>query len=398
METTLSTILAHESELEFELGGPAYRLMQRIGLIQGAGPSLGRRVVGFLLITWVPLLLFSLIEGRALGPTPRESLLLDFATYARFFLAVPLLFVAEVVVGPRLRTAGLHFVQANFVRPEDLPAVEAAIVRTRRRREALLPELVMLGIALVGAWYIPETLSGETAATWSSATVKGGTGLSLAGLWYHFVAVPILQFFALRWLWRLLIWTGFLREMARLNLNLVATHPDRAGGLGFLGTAHISLAIFAFAFSCILSAQLAFQVYFEAASIETFKTLFMVYLVLMELICLGPLLIFMPRLARTRREGLRQYSLLADTYNRAFAQKWVAGPAPPDEPLLGSADIQSLADLGNSFGMIRDMKPFPFSLQQILQIAVITSLPGLPLIFLVMPVGELLKLLAGALL
>ena len=125
----MRTVLAHESELEFELGGPAYRLMQRIGLIQGAGPSIGRRVIGFLLITWVPLLTFSLIEGRALGPTPRESLLLDFATYARFFLAVPLLFLAEVVTGPRLRAAGLHFVQGNFIRPEDLPIVEAAIVR-----------------------------------------------------------------------------------------------------------------------------------------------------------------------------------------------------------------------------------------------------------------------------
>ena len=55
--------------------------------------------------------------------------------------------------------------------------------------------------------------------------------------------------------------------------------------------------------------------------IETFKVLFAVYLILMELICLGPLLIFVPLLARTRREGLRQYSLLADTYNRAFEQK-----------------------------------------------------------------------------
>jgi hypothetical protein len=395
----MTTVLAHESELEFELGGPAYRLMQRIGLIQGTGPSFGRRMIGFLLITWVPLLLFSLIEGRALGPTPRESLLLDFATYARFFLAVPLLFIAEVIVGPRLRTAGLHFVQANFVRPEELPAVEAAIVRVGRRREALVPELVMLGIALFGAWYLSlETWSGGTAATWNSATLKGGTGLSLTGLWYHFVAVPILQFFVLRWLWRLLLWTCFLREMARLKLNLVATHPDRAGGLGFLGTAHLSLAIFAFALSCILSGHVAFQVYFEAVPIETFKVLFAVYLVLMELICLGPLVIFVPRLARTRREGLRQYSLLADTYNRAFEQKWVKGQAPPDEPLLGSADIQSLADLGNSFGMIREMKPVPFSRQQMLQIAVIASLPGLPLIFLVMPVGELLKLLAGALL
>jgi hypothetical protein len=396
----MTTVLAHESEVEFQLGGPAYRLMQRIGLIRGAGPSIGRRVIGFLLITWVPLLLFSLIEGRALGPTPRESLLLDFAAYARFFLAVPLIFMAEVVAGPRLRAAGLHFVQANFVRPEDLPAVEAAILRAARRREALLPELIMLGIALFGAWYLTvETWSGgTTTATWTSAAVKGGTGLSLAGLWYQFVAVPILQFFACRWLWRLFIWTGFLRDLSRLKLNLVATHPDRAGGLGFLGGAHLSLAIFAFAFSCVLSAHVAFQVYFEAVPIETFKVLFVVYLVLMELICLGPLLIFVPLLARTRREGLRQYSILANTYNRAFEQKWVASQTPPDEPLLGSADIQSLADLGNSFGVIREMGLFPFSRQQILQIAVVASLPGLPLIFLVMPVGELLKLLAGALL
>ncbi len=396
----MTPVLAHESELEFELGGPAYRLMQRIGLIQGAGPSLGRRVVGFLLITWVPLLIFSLIEGRALGPTPRESLLLDFATYARFFLAVPLLFMAEVVTGPRLRSAGLHFVRGNFVRPEDLPAVEAAIVRASRRREALLPELVMVGIALFGAWsFTLETWSGGTAtATWRSAVRTGGIGLSLAGFWYQCVAVPILQFFMYRWFWRLFIWTSFLRDMARLNLNLVATHPDRAGGLGFLGGAHVTLAIFAFAFSCVLSGHVAFQVYFEAVPIETFKTLFVVYLILMELICLGPLLIFAPLLARTRRAGLGQYSILADTYNRAFEQKWVASEAPPDEPLLGSADIQSLADLGNSFGVIREMRIFPFSQQQILQIAVIASLPGLPLIFLVMPVGELLKLLAGALL
>ena len=396
----MTTALAHEAELEFELGGPAYRLMQRVGLIKGAGPSIGRRAVGFLLITWVPLLIFSLIEGRALGPTPRESFLLDFATYARFFLAVPLIFAAEVIAGPRLRSAGLHFVHGDFVRPEDLPAFEAAIVRAWRRREALLPELVMLGIALFGAWYLSiETLTGgTTAATWSSATRQGGAGLSLAGLWYRFVAVPILQFFALRWLWRLLIWTIFLRDMARLKLHLVATHPDRAGGLGFLGTAHTSLGIFAFGFSLVLSGQAAFQIHFEAAPLESFKTLFAVYLVLMELICVGPLLIFVPLLARTRREGLRQYSILADTYNRAFEQKWVAGQAPPDEPLLGSADIQSLADLGNSFGMIREMKLVPFSRQLILQIAVLACLPGLPLVFLVMPVGDLLKLLAGALL
>jgi hypothetical protein len=94
--------------------------------------------------------------------------------------------------------------------------------------------------------------------------VEPGSLLTWAGLWYHCIAVPILQFFMFRWLWRLFIWTLFLRDLSRLDLDLVATHPDRAAGLGFLGGAHLTLAIFPFAFSCVLSAQVAFQVYFEA--------------------------------------------------------------------------------------------------------------------------------------
>ncbi len=393
-------ILNEESKLEFQLGGPAYRLMQRLGLIRGEGPCLGRRMIAFLLITWVPLLILALIEGRALGPTPKESLLLDFATYARFFLALPLLFLSEVIVGPRLRKAGLYFVQGNLVRAADLPCFEAAVNRAAQRREALLPELVMLVFALIGAWQLSmETWTGDAiAATWRTSVTAAGDGLSLAGFWYYTIAVPLLQFFMFRWLWRLAIWFMFLRDMKQLNLDLVATHPDRAAGLGFLGGGHLTLAIFPFAFSCILSANVAFQVYFDAVPITSFKILFVVYLVVMLLLILGPLLIFSPLLARTRRQGLRDYSILANTYNRAFHQRWVAGDPPADEPLLGSADIQSLADLGNSFGMIREMKIFPFSQQQILQIAIISSLPGLPLIFLVMPVGEILQLLAGALL
>ena len=130
-----------EGELRFESGGPAYRLMQRLGVIKGEGPSIGGQIFCFLIITWLPLLIFSLLEGRAIGPTPCESFLLDFATYARFFLTVPLFFAADLLVGPRLRAAGLNFVRAGFVRPEDYPAVDAAILRIQRLREAPLPEL-----------------------------------------------------------------------------------------------------------------------------------------------------------------------------------------------------------------------------------------------------------------
>ena len=69
---------------------------------------------------------------------------------------------------------------------------------------------------------------------------------------------------------------------------------------------------------------------------------------------------------------MRQYSLLVLRYNRAFHDKWIQGQAAAGEPLLGTADIQSLADLGNSFEFIQSMRVVPFSLRAILQLAVVT--------------------------
>jgi hypothetical protein len=94
-QPTIDLLPSGESELFFELGGPVYRLMQCVGVIKGAGPSVLRRSVVFIAITWLPLLVFAVLEGHAFGPTPRSAFLLDFATYARFFLAVPLIFAAE---------------------------------------------------------------------------------------------------------------------------------------------------------------------------------------------------------------------------------------------------------------------------------------------------------------
>jgi hypothetical protein len=392
----MSPVLANEGELYFERGGPVQRFVQRLALRLGLKLTVRVRIVGFLLITWVPLLLFALLEGRALGASPKESFLQDFGTYARFFLAVPLLIVAELVVGPRLREAGLQFVHGGFIRPEDHAAFDQAIARAAKWRESLWAELIILGVAVIGSWtFTPETVYGEGLATWRLPTraATAGLGVSLTGLWYHLIAVPILQFFWYRWLWRLFVWAGFLWTVSRLKLNLVGTHADQAGGLEFLGTAHSSLGIFAFALSSVLSAEAAFLIVFEKVDIETFKVPYVALLVVVELIFLGPLLMFVPILIRSRLAWLRDYSLLVDRYNRSFHEKWITGKAPADEPLLGSADIQSLADLGNSFRYIQEMKPLPFNLRVMIRLAIVTSLPCLPLLLLVMPIGKIIELL-----
>jgi len=221
-------------------------------------------------------------------------------------------------------------------------------------------------------------------------------GKSITGLWYHLIAVPLIQFFWYRWLYRILIWTKFLWTVSRLKLNLIPTHADQAGGLGFLGTAHISFGILAFAISSLFSAEVAFLLVFENAQIESFKVEFIALLITILLIFLGPLLVFAPIMARTRHAWLHDYNLLTARYNRAFHEKWIEGKAAADEPLLGSSDIQSLADLGNSFEFIRKMNVIPFSIRVMIQLAVVASIPCLPLLLLVYPISKIINLLAGA--
>lgn len=387
-----------ETDFYFDRGGPSYRLLQRLGVIQGVGPSVERCIVFSVAVTWVPLLVLAFIDGRALGPTPRESMLLDFATYARFFLGVPLLFIADQVVGPRLTAAGLRFLHDGFVGPSDEDKFAAAVARVRQRREALTPELVIAAVACLGAYYLTvDQWYASASGSWKSFVLANGS-ISLAGLWNQFVAIPFLQFFFLRWLWRLTIWTCFLYEMCRLDLKLVTTHADQAGGLGFLANAHGFWGIISFGMGAVFSADAGFRIYFEAAPMESFQLVFVSAIVLNELLFVGPLLVFVPMLFEARLVGLRQYSELMNRYNRAFHGRWVGNETLPEEPLLGTADIQSLADLGNSFDRVRAMRDFPFGTRLILQIAVMAALPALPLLPLVMPVTQILKVLGGAIL
>jgi hypothetical protein len=373
--------------------------MQRIGVVKGDDPSIVRRIVIFLALTWLPLLVLSLLEGIALGPTPEQSFLLDFASYARFFVAFPMLIIAEIVIGPRLTIAGLHFVHSGLVREEDYPAFDSAVEKVMARREALLPELILLGIAVFGAWSMTAALYAGQETSWLLIRTESSIRLSMAGVWYLLVAVPLLQMMFYRWLWRLVIWTGFLRDMSRLNLRLVVSHPDAAAGLGFVGATQVTFGLLAFALGSVLSGSVAFLLVFHGVNIETFKIPFGAYLVLVNLIFLGgPLLVFVPLLARTRRQGLREFSALAGVYNHSFAEKWIRGKSPEGEPLLGSSDIQSLADLGNSYQFARQMKVFPFSLQDIIRLSVVAATPMLPLLPLVMPIEDILKMLGKALL
>jgi hypothetical protein len=217
-------------------------------------------------------------------------------------------------------------------------------------------------------------------------------------MWYGYVSMPIFQFLLLRWYFRVFAWTRFLWQVSRINLSLVPTHPDRVGGLGFLSETVYGFVPLLIAHGVLLAGLLGSRIFHIGEKLPSFLIEIVVLLVFLMIVVLGPLLVFAPQLARARRKGLREYGALAERYVRSFDAKWLRGGAPAAEPLLGSADIQSLADMGNSFEVVRTMRTLPFSKEDILQLALVTVAPVAPLVLTMMPLEEILKRLLGILL
>ncbi len=377
-------------------GGPLYRLEKRVGLIKEHAPFTIRRAVVSVFITWLPLLILSAIQGRAVGHNVTMPFLRDFSAYARFLLSVPLLLVAEVFLGPRIAEAAEHFITSGVVGENDYQKFDSHIDAGLRSRDSVLAEIVIAVIAYLGTIYAASATEIHV-STWRTNTIASSISHTWAGWWLVLVCVPLLQFLVLRWLWRLFLWFQFLNRVSKLDMHLFPTHPDESGGLGFVGEAQRFFGILLFAYSVGAVGVLANMVVYDKVPLKNFAPAIATYVVMALLIILGPLVIFTGRLLKTKRKGLHQYGALATTYTGSFQRKWIGNQNPEHEPLLGTGDIQSLADLGNSYGFIEKMGFLPLDLRTVVQLIVASLLPMTPLLLTVMPLKDILKLLVKAL-
>jgi AcrR family transcriptional regulator len=189
----------------------------------------------------------------------------------------------------------------------------------------------------------------------------------------------------------------FLWQVSRIELSLIPTHPDRVGGLGFLANTVFPFMPLAVAHGALLAGLIANRIFYVGAALPEFKVEIVVLVVFLLCLVLGPLLVFAPQLAQAKRTGNREYGALAERYVREFDAKWLRGGASADEPLVGSGDIQSLADLANSFEVVRTMQIAPITRDALLRLVAATLAPVVPLALTMMPFEELLKKLFGIL-
>jgi hypothetical protein len=211
----------------------------------------------------------------------------------------------------------------------------------------------------------------------------------MAGYWYALVSIPIFQFILVRWYFRFFLWFQFLWRVSKLNLRLIATNPDRSGGLGFLGSSTYAFAPILFAQGALLTGLIANRVLYQGENLMAFKVEAAGLLGFIVVFVLSPLTVFTPQLERAKRRGLGDYGRLASRYVQGFEEKWVGPSGSSEEELLGSGDIQSLADLGNSYAVVKEMRLTPFGLKDVTRLAVVTGAPLLPLSLLVFSLEEI---------
>ena len=386
--------LSEPADFSLVLGGPLFQLLRRSRLSDDALTLVHRRIFAGIAITWLPLLLFSTWEGRAWGRNDAFiPFLLNVEVQARFLLALPLLVVAELVVHMRMRRALVQFLTRHLISDADRPRFDAAINSAMRLRNSVVAEVVLV-VLVYTVGVASRNYVVVDANTWT--TGSAGSGLSLAGWWYTLVSVPIYQFLLLRWYFRVFLWWRFLWHVSRIKLQLMPTHPDRAGGLGFLANIVHAFAPVLVAHGVLLSALIADRIFFGGATLPQFTVEIIVGVGVLVFLVLGPLIVFTGQLARAKRVGLGEYGVLAQSYVREFDAKWIRGARDPDEPFVGSGDIQSLADLGNSYEVIKTMRYVPFSKETVLQLAVVTLVPLAPLLLTMISFEELLKRLLTA--
>jgi hypothetical protein len=305
---------------------------------------------------------------------------------AAFRKRLPLLFVAEARFDQRAGAAIRAIVRSDLVPAAELPRLRHALVNAAWWRDAWIVEAALfLTTVLLIVEGMRFDLPGAL-TTWRHAA--DGTRTP-AGWWYGFFSLPWFQFLTWRWMARLLIWAQLLWRVFRLELQLIPTHPDRSGGFAPLAWPHESLAWFSFAMSAILVGTFAEEVMQDQRDVHDALMPLAVVVLSSTFVAVAPLLLFFPKLFESKHRGEHDYGILAATYTRAFDRKWVRGESG-DDHLLGSPDIQSLADMASSFDVVHGMRVVRFSRGQLLQLAAAALAPAAPLVLFVIPLNELL--------
>jgi hypothetical protein len=376
-------------------GGPPEKLQRLAAMIRDERPHTLRRCVTAILLMWVPLAVLSAAHGDLIGRGSWDSFLSDFGAQTRFLVVPPLLIFAESMCWPRLGALAAEFLEAGLIRPEDYLRYRDAMASTARLMNSIGVEVAVLVLAYVLVSILALSHAIHELPGWHGLHTPAGYVFSPAGWWAVLVSLPFLLLLELGWIWRLCLWTRFLWLMNRLDLRLVAAHPDHSAGLRFLGYSLRAFLPIAFVFGVVVAGPVLNQVVHLGRPPMQFKWLIGGTAVLALAVLAGPLLIFMFRLIEAQRRGMLTYGMLAVRMGEQFEDRWLGSGDVLGREALAASDFSSTTDLYSIVGNVYAMEIVPVDLRNLLLVCGATVLPFLPVALLSAPIDVILDKVAG---
>jgi hypothetical protein len=372
-------------------GGPFYRAQEAIRLLDANRWNLGRRITLAIIVCWVPLVLITLLLNRH----ATKGLLSDYPVNVRMLIAIPILLGGQILMENVFRKIVRHIGEAGLLTPSDTGRLDRTLVTLIRLRDSAIPEAIIVLIIVI---HVMSMVHGQLAIAlpWSVIESGASTHITAAGWYYCIVSQLFYQFLLFVSLWKWALWTIFLFRLSRLDLQIVPTHPDKHGGLGFLGMSPTALVPTTFVAAAAIGANWREQILRHGSHLISFKFPAIILLAIMLIVAFGPLLFFVPLLGKLRRQGILQYGILGQIHSTEFHKKWIEHREGHEEELLAAPEISSLIDFSGSFENVEGLQPFPLDKGAFVGLILSIALPMLPAVLAEIPFVEVLKGLLSA--
>jgi hypothetical protein len=360
----------------------------------------GRIALTALCIAWLPLVVLSAIEGALYSGT-QMPFLKDIAMQSRLLVALPMLIMIKVGIDSKVLEVSKYIADA-LLSPEERELIHAtAIRRAKKLTSSGLTEIFVL-IVVVGLTLsmvkngIYSALEGDT-SSWMATIKAGNHAFSYSGYWAVFISIPLFQFLGIRWLWRYFVWVMLLFRLSTTNLNLLATHADRSGGLGILLLAQRNFNMLFVAGSVLLSGQLIAELIKYPETFSSTRSLVIGYIVISLILVLFPLTFFVAKLVKTKQQELFKLSKLSAELSRKFDKEWINNQ--PIEKIIEQkqVDPSMVLDYSGMYDSLQQLRVVPVTIRDVIGMGIMLFIPFIPIWFVHFSVVELLQKIAGML-
>ena len=351
-----------------------------LDLLDGASQRLLTLTAIAVAICWVPPAFLSALRGG----TVFLSFLTDYASQSRFLIIVPLLMLAAPDVHKRVTRVEQYLEQ--FVQESQLSMFKASWDSFNSVGNSAIVKVAILLLTYAVAIWMGRNLSSEGVEIVGWWRGSGGfRWFSPAGTWGLFVSYPILVFLTLLWIWRQLLWTRFMWTTARLDLRLVAAHPDGLGGIGFVESALRGQQPFSFCIGAALAGAVANRMFHHGQKLTSFADVAAVLVGAVLLICVAPYFAFTPALLHMRRDGLLKYGGFARAAGEQFEQKWLNRPVSLNQDVLMVADFSAMEDLYGVVSNVNKVSALPVSRLDLYGLFAAAFVPAIPVVIASVP-------------